>query len=85
MRVLHASSHREVSSDQRKRHLQRLPVFQCIYRGKLGYFARSLQVYGRTGQPCPRCGTPITRLTVGGRSSHVCPACQRPPRRARTG
>lgn len=58
--------------------------FDALYvhvNGESGYFARSLQVYGRTGQPCPRCGTPIARLTVGGRSSHVCPACQRPPRR----
>ncbi|WP_366937869.1 zinc finger domain-containing protein [uncultured Brevibacterium sp.] len=80
MRVLHASSHREVSSDQRKRHLQRLPVFQCIYRGKLGYFARSLQVYGREGHPCVRCSTPITRVVLGGRSTHVCVKCQKPQR-----
>ncbi|MGW9826790.1 formamidopyrimidine-DNA glycosylase [Brevibacterium pityocampae] len=62
--------------------------FDALYvhvNGDSGYFARSLQVYGRTGRPCPRCGTPITRLTVGGRSSHVCPRCQRPPRRARIG
>lgn len=63
----------------------RLAMHKRHKRIESGYFARSLQVYGRTGQPCPRCGAPITRLTVGGRSSHVCPACQRPPRRARTG
>ncbi|WP_311197733.1 zinc finger domain-containing protein [Brevibacterium sp. p3-SID960] len=80
MRVLHASSHREVSSDQRKRHLQRLLVFQCIYRGKSGYFDRSLGVYGRTGQPCLRCGTLITRLVVGGRGTHICLQCQKPQR-----
>lgn len=60
--------------------------FDSLYvhvNGESGYFARSLQVYGRTGEPCRRCGTPITRLVVGGRSSHVCPACQRTPRPSR--
>jgi formamidopyrimidine-DNA glycosylase len=36
--------------------------------------------YGRTGEPCPRCGTPIRRLVVGQRGTHVCPHCQRVPR-----
>jgi formamidopyrimidine-DNA glycosylase len=44
--------------------------------------------YGRTGEPCPRCGTPIRRLVVGQRGTHICPHCQRLPRarpgRART-
>ncbi|QCP06227.1 hypothetical protein FDF13_13830 [Brevibacterium sp. CS2] len=77
MRVLHASSHREVSSDQRKRHLQRLPVFQCIYRGKLGSGQYTLNVYGRSGLPCKRCATPIVRKKFTNRSSHFCPSCQR--------
>lgn len=33
-------------------------------------------VYGRQGEPCPRCGTPIERIVLGGRSSYFCPACQ---------
>lgn len=33
-------------------------------------------VYGRRGEPCPRCGTPIERTVIGGRSSHFCPHCQ---------
>ena len=37
-------------------------------------------VYQRTGQPCPRCGTPIQRITVAQRGTHFCPHCQRPPR-----
>ncbi|WP_053383824.1 bifunctional DNA-formamidopyrimidine glycosylase/DNA-(apurinic or apyrimidinic site) lyase [Leucobacter celer] len=45
--------------------------------GQAGYFAHSLNAYGRTGQPCPRCGTPIRRIVIGGRSSHFCPRCQR--------
>ncbi|MFI5271765.1 MAG: bifunctional DNA-formamidopyrimidine glycosylase/DNA-(apurinic or apyrimidinic site) lyase [Ktedonobacterales bacterium] len=33
-------------------------------------------VYRRTGQPCPRCGAPIERITVGQRGTHYCPHCQ---------
>ena len=44
--------------------------------GESGYFSRSLNVYGRAGEPCPRCGTPITRVQWTNRSSHYCPACQ---------
>ncbi len=45
--------------------------------GQAGYFAHSLNAYGRTGAPCARCGEPIRRLVIGGRSSHFCPRCQR--------
>ncbi|MYM18678.1 hypothetical protein GSY69_01460 [Brevibacterium sp. 5221] len=45
-------------------------------RSESGYFERSLAVYGRAGEPCRRCGTPIRRLTGAGRASHVCPRCQ---------
>lgn len=45
--------------------------------GQAGYFAHSLNAYGRTGQPCPRCGEPIRRIIIGGRSSHFCQRCQR--------
>jgi len=41
-----------------------------------GSYQASHQVYGKAGQPCPVCGTPIIKLTVAGRSTHVCPACQ---------
>ncbi len=44
--------------------------------GRRGMFAEELQAYGRTGQPCPRCGEAIERLMIGGRSSHLCPKCQ---------
>lgn len=37
--------------------------------------------YGRTGEPCPRCGARIRRLVVAQRGTHICPRCQRPPRR----
>lgn len=51
--------------------------------GQAGYFARSLNAYGRTGQPCARCGRPIMRVSFTNRSSHFCPHCQRPPRKPR--
>jgi len=57
--------------------------FDSLYvnvNGESGYFSRGLAVYGRQGQPCPRCGTPIRRERFMNRSSHFCPTCQRPPR-----
>ena len=48
--------------------------------GQSGYFAHSLNAYGRTGQPCPRCGRPIVRVSFTNRSSHFCPYCQKPSR-----
>ena len=45
--------------------------------GESGRFLRSLNAYGRTGKPCPRCGTTIRRERFGSRSSYYCPRCQR--------
>ena len=45
--------------------------------GEAGYFAHSLNAYGRGGEPCPRCGAPIARVSFMNRSSHFCPYCQR--------
>ena len=45
--------------------------------GRSGYFAHSLNAYGRTGEPCARCGRPIVRVSFMNRSSHFCPRCQR--------
>ncbi len=51
-------------------------------RGDRGGYLEVAAVYGRGGQACRRCGTPIVKLTVNGRGTHVCPSCQRrPPRR----
>ncbi len=36
-----------------------------------------LEVYGREGDPCSRCGTPIRRIVQAGRSTYYCPRCQR--------
>lgn len=45
--------------------------------GLPGYFEQELNVYGRVGQPCRRCGAPIRLLRLGQRSSYYCPHCQR--------
>jgi formamidopyrimidine-DNA glycosylase len=45
-------------------------------RGETGLFQLQLQVYGREGEPCFRCGAPITRLVQAGRSTFFCPVCQ---------
>lgn len=57
--------------------------FDSLYvdvNGQSGYFERSLNVYGREGLPCHRCGTPIRREAFMNRSSHFCPHCQPRPR-----
>jgi formamidopyrimidine-DNA glycosylase len=46
-------------------------------RGEPGAFQHLHSVYGRTGEPCLRCGTPIRRIVLGQRSTHYCPRCQR--------
>jgi formamidopyrimidine-DNA glycosylase len=45
--------------------------------GQAGYFAHSLEAYGRTGAECSRCGSAIIRVAFTNRSSHYCPRCQR--------
>lgn len=65
--------------------------FDALYvnvNGESGYFARSLNVYGRQGQPCLRCQKSgieiqITRTKFMNRSAYFCPRCQPVPRRAR--
>ncbi len=42
-----------------------------------GEMQERLQVYQRTGDPCPRCGRPVRRIVVGARSTHFCSWCQR--------
>jgi formamidopyrimidine-DNA glycosylase len=58
--------------------------FDSLYvnvNGQSGYFDRSLAVYGRAGEPCPRCGSPVRRDSFMNRSSFSCPRCQPRPRR----
>jgi formamidopyrimidine-DNA glycosylase len=45
--------------------------------GESGYFSQTLNAYGQTGLPCPRCGTQIKREAWANRGSHFCPKCQR--------
>lgn len=45
--------------------------------GVPGYFEQELFVYGRAGEPCKVCGTPIRNITLGQRSTFFCPHCQR--------
>lgn len=57
--------------------------FDSLYvnvNGESGYFSRDLDAYGREGEPCGRCATPIRRAAWMNRSSYFCPRCQRIPR-----
>jgi len=44
--------------------------------GEPGAMQDEFKVYGRAGEPCDRCGTPIERIVVGGRGTSYCPSCQ---------
>jgi formamidopyrimidine-DNA glycosylase len=46
--------------------------------GENGYFQLEAMVYGRAGQPCRVCGTPIKLLRQGQRATFYCPQCQKP-------
>jgi len=57
--------------------------FDSMYvnvNGESGYFDRSLDAYGREGEPCRRCGAVIRREKFMNRSSFYCPKCQPRPR-----
>ena len=62
--------------------------FDSLYvnvNGESGWFSTDLNVYGRQGQPCPRCGRPIVRERFMNRSSYTCRRCQRRARTVRSG
>ncbi|HPQ67571.1 MAG TPA: bifunctional DNA-formamidopyrimidine glycosylase/DNA-(apurinic or apyrimidinic site) lyase [bacterium] len=81
----------ELSDDERKRlHRQTRRILKLSLKhggttiddfmdcdGECGGFQRFLQVYGRAGEPCAKCGGAIERLVQQGRSTFFCPACQR--------
>jgi formamidopyrimidine-DNA glycosylase len=48
--------------------------------GEPGANQEYVVAYGREGEPCRNCGTPIERLKIGNRSAHYCPTCQAKPR-----
>jgi formamidopyrimidine-DNA glycosylase len=45
--------------------------------GRRGRMQERFRVYGREGEPCLRCGTPIEKIRAGGRGTWYCPTCQR--------
>jgi formamidopyrimidine-DNA glycosylase len=45
--------------------------------GEEGFFQLQHRVYGREGEPCLVCKTPVKRIVIAGRSSHYCPKCQK--------
>jgi len=45
--------------------------------GMRGYFQIEHKAYGRGGEPCLTCGTPIQKITLAGRGTHFCPTCQK--------
>lgn len=63
------------------RHTLRLAIrhngssIDWVYRG--GDHQNHFRVYDRADRPCPNCGTPIRRITLGGRGTHFCPRCQK--------
>jgi formamidopyrimidine-DNA glycosylase len=60
--------------------------FDSLYvnvNGESGYFDRSLDAYGREGEPCGRCGAVMRREKFMNRSSYYCPKCQPRPRAPR--
>ena len=44
--------------------------------GEAGYFQQQLEAYGREGEPCRRCDTPISAIVQGQRSTYYCKRCQ---------
>ena len=47
-----------------------------VAEGKPAYFPMHFTVYGRSGSPCPNCGSPIQSCQSGGRSTYFCARCQ---------
>ena len=48
-----------------------------MVNGESGRNASFLVAYGRGGEPCPRCKTPLRKIVLGGRGTTYCPKCQR--------
>jgi formamidopyrimidine-DNA glycosylase len=46
--------------------------------GRTGYFQLEAAVYGRAGEPCRVCATPIKSMLQGQRTTFYCPTCQKP-------
>jgi formamidopyrimidine-DNA glycosylase len=52
--------------------------------GAEGQMQERFLVHLREGEPCPRCGSAVTKMRAAGRGTYICPNCQRRPRAART-
>lgn len=74
-RALHEAI-REVLSASIEREGTTFRDFQMV-NGESGRNASFLIAYGRGGQPCPRCSTPLRKIVLGGRGTTYCPRCQR--------
>jgi formamidopyrimidine-DNA glycosylase len=75
--------HREIRAVLREAIQREGSSFDTFYRtpeGNPGSYQEQFQVYGRSGEPCRRCGAPIRRIVVGQRGTHYCPRCQPRPR-----
>ena len=73
--ALHAAI-RDVLSEAIEREGTTFRDYQMV-NGESGRNASFLAAYGRGGQPCPRCGTPLKKVVMGGRGTTYCPLCQR--------
>ena len=73
--ILHAAI-RDVLVDAIEREGTTFRDYQMV-NGESGRNASFLIAYGRNGQPCPRCGTPLRKVFLGGRGTTYCPRCQR--------
>ena len=65
--------HKALKSVLRRAVKGRIQGIDWMHKGGAG---AEFVVYRKTGEPCPRCGTPIKRLVVSGRGTHVCMRCQ---------
>jgi formamidopyrimidine-DNA glycosylase len=68
---------REVLAEAILREGSSFDVFYRTPEGNPGSFQDQFRVYGREGEPCLACGSPITRIVVGQRGTHLCRRCQR--------
>ena len=67
---------REVLAEAIEREGTTFRDYQMV-NGESGRNADFLVAYGQQGRPCPRCATPMRKITLGGRGTTYCPVCQR--------
>ena len=79
-RRLHAAI-REILTEAIRREGSSFDTFYRTPEGQPGSYQDQFRVYGRRGEPCRICGSPVRRIVVGQRGTHLCGRCQRAPRR----